>query len=184
VGNSSYAGPVSITLTGLPSGITVAPLILTPGDSGTLLINAAVNADQEGFPPVHPVTVDPGIPTNTVAVSVYGAAGATQATTPLALTVSLGNPNFAPAASNINLPIVNINTNGVAIYSKTVDVPGTLTITSADGTISYLPNANDTDNSASFHIHGNSSAAMPKTPYHVSLNTSLDLLNVMGLECP
>jgi hypothetical protein len=184
VGNSSYAGPVSITLTGLPSGITVAPLILTPGNSGTLLISAAVNADQEGFPPVHPVTVDPGIPTNTVAVSVYGAAGATQATTPLALTVSLGNPNYAPAASNINLPIVNINTNGVPINSKTVDVPGTITITSADGTISYLPNANDTDNTASFHIHGNSSAQMPKSPYHVSLNTSLDLLNVMGLECP
>lgn len=67
VGSSSYAGPVSITLTGLPSGITVAPLILTPGSSGTLLISAALNSDHEAFPPVHPNIIDPGIPTNTVA---------------------------------------------------------------------------------------------------------------------
>ncbi len=67
---------------------------------------------------------------------------------------------------------------------KTTDVPGTITITSADTQTSYLPNADDSDNTATFHVHGNSTAQMPKLPYHVKLNTSLDLLNTMGLQCP
>lgn len=176
--------PVNITLTGLPSGISVAPLILMPGSSGTLLISAALNADQEGFPVVHPVPGGTTDPTSTTAAAVYGAAGSTRATTPLALTVALANPSFAPTAANINLPIVTINTSGVPVTSKTVDVPGTITITSADGSISYLPNSSDTDNTATFHVHGNSTAEMPKVPYHVSLNTSIDLLHVMGVDCP
>ena len=72
----------------------------------------------------------------------------------------------------------------MAIVDKTTEVPGTITITSANGQASYLPNSDDTDNTATFHLHGNSTIYMPKLPYHVKLNTSLDLLNTMGLECP
>ena len=176
----NYTGPVVVTVTGLPSGVTVTPVTLTPGSSGTLNLSASLSAGQEGFPPT--------IPTQntswTTQINVVGAAGATQVTSPLELTVSISNPSYVPAASAINLPIVKIDTGGVPITSKTTDVAGTITITSADGQTSYLPNSSDSDDTATFHVHGNSTALMPKLPYHVKLNTSLDLLNTMGLKCP
>lgn len=177
LGSSTYAGPIDITLSGLPSGITVSPLTLTSGSTGTLYLNASVAAGNEGF-------YNNSKPAWTAQVTIVAAAGATQATSQLPLTISISNPSYAPAAANINLPIVKIDTNGVRIVSKTVDVPGTITITSADGQTTYLPNASDTDNTATFHVHGNSTAHMPKLPYHVKLNTSLDLLNTMGVSCP
>lgn len=94
----------------------------------------------------------------------------------------ISNPAYVP--TTINLPIVNINTNGVPIVSKTTDVTGTIAITSPDGQTSYLPNSDDGDNTATFHVHGNTTALMPKLPYKVKLNTSLDLLGTMGLSCP
>lgn len=169
-----------MTLTGLPSGITVSPLSLAAGSSGTLNLSATRAAGQEGFDP----TNNPTPTTWTAQVKVVGVAGSLQATTPVAVTISLSNASFVPAAADINLPIVNINTNGVGIVSKTTDVPGTITVTSADGQKSYLPNAGDSDDTATFHVHGNSTAVMPKLPYHVKLNTSLDLLGTMGLTCP
>jgi hypothetical protein len=180
VSDSSYPGMIDFTLTGLPSGIGVSPLRLSAGSSGTLTLSASLSAGQEGFSPSGPS----GTTSWTAPVTVVGSASSTQATAQLSLTVSISNPSFAPAASAINLPIVNINTNGVAIVSKAVDVPGTISITSADGQTSYLPSASDTDNAATFHVHGNSSAEMPKLPYHVSLTTGVDLLHAMGLQCP
>ena len=180
VSKSTYNGPVDITLAGLPSGVAASPLTLAPGSSGTLTLSASLSAGQEGFSPTAPSAT-----TNwTAPVTVVGAAGTAQAAAQFSLTVSISNPSFAPAASAINLPVVNINTNGVAIVSKTTDVAGTITITSADGQTSYLPNSSDSDNTATFHVHGTSTALMPKLPYHVKLNTSLDLLNTMGIECP
>jgi hypothetical protein len=179
VSNSSYAGPISITLTGLPSGITVSPLSLPAGGTGTLELSATVAADQEAILPYYSdVTNFP----NTV--TVVAVAGALRASSTVTLTVSISNPSFAPAANEINLPIVTINTSGTPINSKTIDVPGTITVTSPDDQTSYLPNANDSDNTATFHVHGNTTAEMPKLAYHVKLNTSVDLLNVMGLNCP
>ena len=180
VGASTYTEPISITLTGLPSGITVTPLTLTSGGTGTLKLSASVSAGQEGFQNTAPTMTTSW----TAAANVVAAAGATQATAPFALTVSISNPSFAPATSAINLPIVTIDTSGAAIVSKTTDVPGTITITSADGQTSYLPNGSDSDNTATFHVHGTSTADMPKLAYEMKLNTSLDLLNTMGLSCP
>jgi hypothetical protein len=178
--SSTYSGPISVTLTGLPSGITVSLLTLTAGSSGTLELSASLSAGQEGFS----ATTLP-IPTSwTAPVTVVGAAGSAQATAQLSLTISISNASFAPAAADINLPIVNINTNGVGILSKTINVPGTITITSSDGQTSYLPNAGDSDNTATFHVHGHTTATMPKLPYNVKLHTSLDLLGTMGLPCP
>lgn len=178
--SSTYFGEISVTLTGLPSGISVSPLTLTAGNSGTLNVTASLSAGQEGFS-----ATELEIPTSwTAAVTVVGTAGSVQATAPLSLTISISNPSFAPAAAAINLPIVTINTDGVAIVDKTTEVPGTITITSADGQTSYLPNASDSDNTATFHLHGWTTMYMPKLPYHVKLNTSLDLLGTMGLACP
>jgi hypothetical protein len=177
VGNSSYTGPITVTLTGLPSGITVTPLTLAGGGTGNLVINASIFAGNEGF--------YEGFNANwTATVTVVAAAGSTQATSQLSLTVSISNPSFAPAASAINLPIVKIDTGGVGIVDKTTDVSGTITITSADGQTSYLPSSSNSDNTATFHVHGNTTAGMPKLPYKVKLNTKADLLGAMGLSCP
>src|SRR5580704_15038179 len=50
-GGNTYLGPIIISVAGLPSGITAAPLALTSGSSGTLSLNASLSADQEDFPP-------------------------------------------------------------------------------------------------------------------------------------
>jgi hypothetical protein len=177
VGSSAYAGPINVTVTGLPSGITVTPLTLSAGSSGTLYLNATVAAGNEGF--------YEGVNASwTAQVTVLAAAGSTQAIAQLPLTMSISNPSFAPAPSAINLPVVKIDTNGVGVVDKTTLVPGTISITSADGQTSYLPNASDADNTATFHVHGNSTSVMPKLPYNVKLNTSVDLLGAMGLSCP
>jgi len=180
LGTSSYSGPITVTMTGLPSGITCAPVSLTAGSSGTLYLNATVAAGQEGFNAgqlgaASSWTANP---------TVVAAAGATLGSKPVALTISLSNPSFTPDPANINLPIVTINTNNVPIVDKTTNVPGTITITSADGQTSYLPSATNSDNTATFHLHGTSTLEMPKHPYHIKLTTSLDLLNAMGLSCP
>ncbi len=103
-----YTGPIKIVLSGLPSGITASPLTLTAGGSGTLMLSASRSAGQEFFSPVN-------LPINqtwTAHVTVVGVAGAARATVPLPLTVSISNTSFAPAAADINLPIVKIDTNG------------------------------------------------------------------------
>jgi CotH kinase protein/Bacterial Ig-like domain (group 3) len=182
VASTTYTGPVNITLSGLPSGITISPspLVISPGGSGVITLNMALNADTEAFPASSYNNANSHLNT----VTVVGVAGSTTATSTLNLTVSLSNPSFAPAAGQINLPIVTINTSGVPIVNKTTDVPGTITITSADGSKSYLPSSSDSDNTATFHLHGNTTLYMPKVPYHVKLNTSIDLLTQMGLSCP
>jgi hypothetical protein len=178
--SKDYDGPIAVTLIGLPSGITVSPLTLNPGGSGTLKLSATISAGQEGFPP--PTKIPTPI-SWTAAVTVVGAAGSKQGTAKLPLTISISNPAFAPDPSNINLPIMKIDTDGKPIVSKAISVKGTITISSPDGRTVYLPNSNDTDNTASFHIHGNTTATMPKKPYHIKLGTSVDLLTVMGVKC-
>ncbi len=174
------SGPISVTLAGLPSGIVVSSLRLNAGGAGTLMLSASRSAGQEGYD----ATTNP-VPTNwTAKVIVVASTGTEQATSQLSLTISISNPTFAPAPADINLPIVKIDTNAVAIVDKVTDVPGNISITSADGQTSYLPNASDSDNTATFHVHGTSTAVMPKLPYHDKLNTSLDLLGTMGLTCP
>jgi hypothetical protein len=183
VAGSTYTGPINVTLTGLPSGISVSALTLTNGGSGTLNISASVSADQGAFysdtPPASPESTS-----DTNSVAVVGVEGSALIKTPMALTVSISNPSYAPAPSQINLPIVTINTSGQPVVSKTVDVPGTITITSANGQTSYLPNSSDTDNTAVIHVHGHSTTYMPKLAYEFKLTTSLDLLDTMGLVCP
>lgn len=179
VNAGSYSGPIGVTMFGLPSGITFVPLTIAGSGSGTILLNASTAAGQEGFDPLY----DTNLTSWTAPVTVVAAAGSYQATAQIQVTVSISNPGFQPSASAINLPIVNINTQGVPVIDKTTDVPGTITVTSANGQTLYLPNANDADNTATFHIHGNSTADMPKVPYHIDLNTGVDLLGAMGLNC-
>jgi hypothetical protein len=120
----------------------------------------------------------------TKTIALIGAVGSKTVTSSLSLTVALSNPGFAPASGKINLPIININTNGVAVTSTETNIPGTVSITSADGSKMYLPGTAGTDNTGTFHVHGNTTASMPKLAYHLKLNSSTDLLTQMGLACP
>ena len=183
---SSYGGPIVVTASNLPSGITFTPLTLTSGGSGTLSFNASVSAGQELFTANLNSSLDEPTRLGTyelpATIQLVAAAGGTQTTVAVTLTVSLSNPAFAPASSNINLPVVTINTGGVAITSTVTDVSGTFTVTSADQSVTY-----ESDSSSTFHVHGNSTALMPKLPYKVKLSTSVDLLTAMGIPtgtCP
>jgi CotH protein len=160
--------PVVVSITGLPSGITAtsSPSTVLPGASMTLTLSASAHAG-----------------TNPAGATISAVAESVTATAPLTVVVSLSNPTFSPAAGQINLPILNINTNNVPIDSKTTDVSGTISITSADGSTTYLPESSDTDNTATFHVHGNTTAQMPKLPYAMKLGTSIDLLNLLGVQC-
>jgi CotH kinase protein/Bacterial Ig-like domain (group 3) len=178
--NGNFIGSVPITVEGLPSGITVSALTLSPGQSGTLQFSASLSADQVAFPAANPADAN----TDVKSLIIGSALGPNLASSPMSLTVSLSNPTYLPDANKINLPLVKIDTNGTPIIDKTTEVSGTITVTSADGQTSYLPNGSDKDNSATFHVHGQTTSGMPKKPYHVKLNTSLDLLNTMGLSCP
>jgi hypothetical protein len=180
--SGTSATPVAVVFTGLPTGVTPSPspLILAPGASGAVTLTAALNADSASFPATAPQNAN----THTTAATLTGVAGPNTATAPFSLTISLSNAAFAPTAAQIMLPILRINTSNVAITNKTVDVPGTISITSANGATTYLPGSTDTDNTATFHVHGNTTALMPKLPYHMSLGTSVDLLTLMGLKCP
>ena len=178
--SGTLTDPVTVTLQGLPSGITVTPAVMTGSGTASVLLTASVSAGREGFPAT---STSLGMDAYTAQATVVAFAGGKQASAPIAVTVSINNPAFQPAASKINLPILRIDTGGAAIADKTTDVPGTVTITSADGQTSFLPGVAGTDNTATFHIHGNTTAEMPKKPYHVKLNTGTDLLAGMGLPC-
>jgi hypothetical protein len=178
VSNGANKVPLNITVMGLPPGISVSPLTLSAGQSGTLQLSASLSADQDAFPVL-------GTTNDLRIVTVVGASGATVLiSSQMPLTISVSNPSYSPDPSKINLPVVKIDTNGTNIIDTTTNVPGTISITSADGQTSYLPSASNTDNTATFHVHGHSTAQMPKLPYHMKLNTSLDLLGAMGMSCP
>lgn len=180
--SGTSVSPIQVVVSGLPTGVTVssAPLVLAPGASGSITLTAGLNADAAYFPAQNPS--DPN--THTTAITLSGVAGPYTATSAVSLTISLSNATFAPAQNQLNLPILQINTNGAAISSTDVDVPATIAITSADGSKTYLPGGSDTDNTASFHIHGNTTAVMPKKPYNMKLGTSVDLLSLLGVSCP
>jgi hypothetical protein len=85
IGGSSTV-PISVTLTNVPTGITVtsSPATVMPGNTATLTITASVNADAAAFPATW--YNNPNSATTNVLVS--AAAGGLVATAPLALTVS------------------------------------------------------------------------------------------------
>ncbi|WP_158615482.1 CotH kinase family protein [Acidipila sp. EB88] len=174
--------PVTIGLSGLPSGITVTsePATVLPGASAVLTLTAATNADAEAFPS----TVLPGPGSATTNVTVNATAGSVTATATVALVVSLSNAAFSPAAGQTDLPVLRIDTGNVPVTSTETDVSGTVTITSADGSTSLLPGSGDSDNTATFHVHGNTTSVMPKLPYTMKLGTSVDLLGLLGVQCP
>ncbi len=173
--------PVTVGIEGLPSGITVtsSPSTVLPNNSATLTLTASPNADAEAFPATLPNNANIA----SSVVTVRAVAGSVVVSAPLTIAVSLSNSSFSPSPTQINLPVLKIDTGDVPVTSTTTDVSGTVSITSADGATTYLPGSGDTDNTATFHVHGNSTSQMPKLPYAMKLGTSVDLLGLLGAQC-
>ena len=179
VAGPTTSGAINVTLTQLPAGISVEhPVTVPAGGSGTLFLDVDPSAAYDLFSAGSPSD------SNSVAIqtSVVAASGATTATTGFGLTVSLSNQEFVPGT--FTLPILRINTSGTPVTSNDISVAGTVVITSADGQISYLPSSSNADNTAILHVHGNTTALMPKVPYTLKFNASLDLLTSLGVQCP
>lgn len=176
VSAGDYTGPISIALSGLPSGITAEPLVLTQGESGTLMLNASPAADWESFTGAAEQVGKVSVSHTIEAVAAKGAA---QARTPLSLTVSISDPSFAPEPGSLDLPVVRVDTDGTEIPKEKVKIPETITITSSDGRTTYL-----SDTGGTIWTRGNSTREMPKRSYSIKLGKSADVLHLMGLECP
>jgi hypothetical protein len=122
VSNGANLGPLSITVMGLPPGISVSPLTLSAGQSGMLQLSASLSADQAAFSGL-------GIASDVRTVTVVAASGATALiSSPMQLTVSVSNPSYVPDPSKINLPVVKVDTGGTAIVDTTTDVPGSISV--------------------------------------------------------
>jgi hypothetical protein len=178
VTSSASSDPVAVALIEAPSGISASQVQVAPGSSGTLYLNAAAAAGEPLF-----TSEVIGTVSATSSITVLATQGSASASSSIPLTIALSNPSFAPAASQMNLPILRINTGGTPITSKSVSVSGTFTVTSANGSTQYVPSSSISDNSATFHLHGNSTILMPKLPYDLNLNTSADLLTALGVNC-
>ena len=170
--------PVSVVLKGLPSGITAAPLTLPGCGTGNLAVTLSPQAAAELWPTFQtPLNF---IDSETATVQAVAVSGATRATASFPLTISINNSTFAPATGSIDLPVIRITTPGPITEAR---ISGSLTVTSAGGTTAILPGTASSDGTASFSIHGNSTALVPKLSYNVKLNTSSDLLAALGVNC-
>jgi hypothetical protein len=164
-------GTIPVMVTGLPSGVTVSPspLNLAVGSTGTLTFKAAVNASASSFPATD--AANPDSATTTLTLS--GGIQAVTSGSKLELTVSLENPSFIPATTN--LPVIRMMTqDGAPVLNKADYVQGDITITpgSADPTDSPYTGSLET------HLHGNSTLAMPKKAYKVKLASKAPLLGM------
>jgi hypothetical protein len=160
-----------ITVTGLPSGVTVSPsqLKLNRNVSATLTFSAASNAAASSFP-----ATGAGNPDSMAATAAISANfGPFTSSSPLNLTVSLENPSFVP--TTMNLPVLRMTTqDGAPILNKTDYVNGNISITpgTADPTDSPYTGTMEV------HLHGNSTIVMPKKPYKVKLASKAPLLGM------
>lgn len=169
VPHNGFAGQVSVSFAGLPLGVTVSPspLNLGAGDSGTVVLTAALNAAAEHFTPwqIGPDSVS-------FPIAVRGTSGSLVTAASLTLVVSLQNPDFVPTV--VDLPVVHITTQGGApIDSTETYVSGTLVI-STD-----LAGANQLySGTMQIKGRGHSTWWMPKKPYRIKLDSKASLLGM------
>jgi len=169
VPHNGFQGQVSISFSGLPSGITLTPssLTISPGNPGTVVFTAALNAATERFTPYEIGNDSASFP-----IAVSGASGVVRSAALLTLVVSLQNPSFVPTA--VDLPVVHITTQGGApIDSTETYVSGTLVI-STD-----LAGANQLySGTMQIKGRGHSTWWMPKKPYRIKLDAKASLLGM------
>ena len=169
VPNNGFQGSVTIAANGLPSDVTLSPspFQVAANQIGTLTITAGLRAAAEHF---DPNTI--GIDSLNLPLTLRGTAGTASSTANLTLSVSLQNPSFVPAATN--LPVLRVTTQDAApIDSTETYVAGTLTVSNdlAGAEVVY---------SGTMQIkgRGHSTWAMPKKPYRIKLDSKASLLGM------
>lgn len=167
--NNGFQGSVTISANGLPSDVRLSPspFQVAANQSGTLTITAGLRAAAERF---DPNTI--GIDSLALPLTLRGTAGTASSTANLTLSVTLQNPAFVPAATN--LPVLHITTqDGAPIDSTETYVAGSLTVSNdLDGA--------DVVYSGTMQIkgRGHSTWAMPKKPYRIKLDSKASLLGM------
>jgi hypothetical protein len=166
--------PATVSLSGLPSGVTITPakLTISPGASGTLSFLATTTAGTAAITAAGGATLGSN-PSITVPLMIQATNGVAQASANLSLTISGTNADFVPTSTD--LPVVQISTAGNATIASTdTYVTGAVTIT--PGTA----NTTDVAYSGTMEIkgHGNTTWAMPKKPYKIKLDSKSALLGM------
>jgi hypothetical protein len=158
---------VSVSVTGLPDGVTVTPTVLSlaSGATGTLTFKASTTAGAALFAAQGGTTV-------TVPLTIQATTGPASASTGVALTLTLANPNFVPTVTD--LPVMQITTDGGAPIANTTDY--------VTGSVSIVPGtaAADKPYTGTMQIrgHGNTTWLMPKKPYKLKLDSKAPLLGM------
>jgi hypothetical protein len=166
--------PATVTLSGLPSGVTITPakLTLSPGTSGIFTFLAATTAGEAAITAAGGAVLGSN-PSVTLPVTIQASNGVVQASANLSLTISGTNADFVPTSTD--LPVLQITTAaGAAIASTDTYVTGTVSIT--PGTA----NTKDVAYSGPMEIkgHGHTTWAMPKKPYKIKLDSKSALLGM------
>ncbi len=158
--------PISISLQGLPDGVTASSPTLSMISNGqaAFVLTAATTAGSASFAR--------GATQLSFPITVLATAGAQQSTASVQLTLASPNPNFVPA--KMDLPVLEITTDNAApIASPITYVSGSVTITPA-------PSSTDVAYSGTMQIrgHGNTTWILPKKPYKLKLDSKAGLLGM------
>ena len=151
--------PISVTLQGLPAGVSASPAtlsILNNGQAAFVLKAATTSVASQA----------------TVPIMVQATGGSHQGSTTVSLTIASQNPDFTPAT--MDLPVLDLTTeNAAPIVSETDYVTGSMSIT---------PPASSTypvfSGTMQIKGHGNTTWSLPKKPYKVKLDTKAGLLGM------
>lgn len=163
--SGSGNGPVTLTVTGLPSGVTVQPVSAMVGSTANLTFVSTPALAAECFRGTSLVYSA----YSAVAIQATGSGGTTALG--YGMDVTLENPAFTPAKTD--LPTLTIVTDGGAeVASKDDYVTGTMSI--ADPRSSK----NAYTGTMSIKGHGNTTWQMPKKPYRLKLDSKSKLLGM------
>jgi hypothetical protein len=158
--------PISITLRGLPDGVSAAPASLSMISNGqaAFVLTAATSAGSAAFAQ--------GATQLSYPISIQATAGALQSTATVHLTLASPNPSFVPA--KIDLPTLELTTDNAAPINSLINyVTGSVSITPA-------PSGTDAAYSGTMTIrgHGNTTWLLPKKPYKLKLDSKASLLGM------
>jgi hypothetical protein len=158
--------PISISLQGLPDGVTASSPTLSMISNGqaAFVLTAATTAGSASFAQ--------GATQLSFPITVLATAGAQQSTASVQLTLASPNPNFVPA--KMDLPVLEITTDNAA------PIASLITYVSGSVSIKPAPSGTDAAFSGTMQIrgHGNTTWLLPKKPYKLKLDAKAGLLGM------
>lgn len=158
-------GSVTLQVSGMPSGVSVAPVTAAVGATANLQFVSTVALGAECFNG----STQYYTAFSTLAVQGSGSAGSK--TLGLDLDMALENPAYAPAKTD--LPTLAISTTGAAaIVSKDDYLTGSVTLVDPSN------KKNNYTGTMQIKGHGNTTWVMPKKPYRLKLDSKSGLLGM------